>query len=44
MKEAESMTEGAVEVVPGLILGGLDDVSDLIGMRSNVLVPLDRLP
>ena len=38
------MTEGAVEVVPGLILGGLDDVSDLIGMRSNVLVPLDRLP
>jgi len=38
------MTEGAVEVVPGLILGGLDDLPDLLGMRPNVLVPLDRLP
>lgn len=35
---------GAVEVVPGLILGGLGDLADLLGMRPKVLVPLDRLP
>lgn len=38
------MTQDAVEIIPGLILGGLNDLPDLLGMRPNVLVPLDRLP
>ena len=32
------------EIVPGLILGGLRDLDDILAMNPNVLVPLDRLP
>ena len=32
------------EIVPGLILGGIDDLDAMLDMRPDVLVPLDRLP
>lgn len=34
----------AKEVFPGLILGGLNDLDDMLRMRPDALVPLDRLP
>ena len=32
------------EIIPGLILGGLRDLEEMIRMRPDVLVPLDHLP
>ena len=34
----------ATEIVPGVILGGLRDLDDMLAMKPDVLVPLDRLP
>ncbi len=34
----------AKEVIPGLILGGLLDLEDMLKLHPDVLVPLDRLP
>ena len=34
----------AMEIAPGLILGGLQDLSAMLGASPDVLVPLDRLP
>jgi|GEM_PF-1383185 len=34
----------AMEIVPGLILGGLRDLSAILDMKPDVLFPLDRLP
>ena len=33
-----------MEIYPGLILGGLADLDAMLGMKPDVLVPLDRLP
>ncbi len=33
----------AMEIVPGLILGGLRDMSAILGASPDVLIPLDRL-
>ena len=32
------------EIYPGVILGGLRDLDDILAMKPDVLVPLDRLP
>ena len=32
------------QIVPGLILGGIDDLDAMLAMRPDVLAPLDRLP
>lgn len=32
------------EIIPGLILGGLRDLNDILKAEPNVLFPLDRLP
>ena len=32
------------QIVPGLILGGIDDLDAMLAMRPDALVPLDRLP
>lgn len=34
----------AKEIVPGLILGGLRDLRQILAMEPEVLAPLDRLP
>ena len=34
----------ATEIHPGVILGGLRDLDDILAMKPDVLVPLDRLP
>ena len=34
----------AVEIVPGLILGGLRDMPAILKEKPDVLIPLDRLP
>lgn len=34
----------AVEIVPGLILGGIQDLYDMLARNPDVLVPLDHLP
>ena len=33
-----------MEIYPGVILGGLRDLDDILAMKPDVLVPLDRLP
>ena len=32
------------QIVPGLILGAIDDLDAMLAMRPDVLAPLDRLP
>ena len=32
------------EIIPGLILGGLRDLNDILKAKPDVLFPLDRLP
>ena len=32
------------EIYPGVILGGLRDLDDILAMKPDILVPLDRLP
>ncbi len=32
------------EVIPGLILGGINSLDDMLEMKPDTLVPLDRLP
>ena len=32
------------EICPGLILGGIDDLDDMLEMMPDALIPLDRLP
>ena len=32
------------EIIPGLILGGIMDLENMINMKPDVLVPLDSLP
>lgn len=34
----------ATEVYPDLLLGGLDDVPEMVDLGADVLVPLDHLP
>lgn len=34
---------GVYEVYPGLILGGINDLDAMVRMRTDILVPLDRL-
>ena len=33
-----------MEIYPGVILGGLRDLDDILALKPDVLVPLDRLP
>ena len=33
-----------MEIAPGLILGGINDLDAMLAMRPDVLAPLDRLP
>ena len=40
----ESQEKHAKEVVPGLILGGIRDLDDILEMKPDVLVPLEWLP
>lgn len=34
----------ATEIYPGVILGGLRDLDDILALKPDVLVPLDRVP